>query len=364
MSLQDIAPAESTSVAGADVRVSLDHVSRAEATPVAEAGAGVSLDHVDHVDRAIGALAAAHDAVVTVSQLRVLGLGRGAIFHRCARGLLVAMHVGVYRWGPIESPWTRVRAAVLACGAGSSASHHASLGLYGVRPLPQGPVDVTVVGRRVRQRGVRAHSTRFLDGADRRELRGIAVTSPARALLEVASELTPRELADAVELAQVKRLVTKAELAGAIARSPRRPGVAALRALVEQPAFTRSRAERELVALLRAAKLPEPVFNARLEGWEVDALWQRERVVLEFDSYGFHATRAAFERDRKKTADLTRRRYLVLRTTSNELTRQPYVLVARIAEALARNPELRALRSEAAALSGGARPASPARAGP
>jgi hypothetical protein len=25
-------------------------------------------------------------------------------------------------------------------------------------------------------------------------------------------------------------------------------------------------------------------------------LWRRERVVLEFDSYEFHATRAAFER--------------------------------------------------------------------
>lgn len=238
------------------------------------------------------------------------------------------MHLGVYRWGPIATPRTRVRAAVLACGQEALASHHAALCLYGVRPLPAGPIDVTVVGRRLRPRGVRPHRISMLDVADRRLLRGIPVTSLARALLEIAAELTPRDLADVVEQAQVKRLVTKSEILATIGRSPRRAGAAALRELAEDHAFTRSRAERKLVALLRAARLPEPVFNAVAEGREVDALWQRERVVLEFDSYGFHATRAAFERDRSKTSELTRRRYLVLRTTWTELTKQPYALIA------------------------------------
>lgn len=305
---------------------------------------------LEHVDRLIGAVAAEQDAVVSFVQLRALGLGRGAIRSRRRRGLLHPLHVGVYRWGSIESPRTRVRAAVVACGDEALASHHAALALYGVRPLPVAPIDVTTVGRHVAPRGVRPHRTGALHPADRRELRGIPVTSPARALLEVAPELTPRELADAVELAQVKRLVAKAELAATVARSPRRAGVAALRELVEDAAFTRSRAERRLVALLRAAKLPEPVFNTHVEGWEADALWQRQRVVLEFDSYGFHATRAAFERDRRKMADLTRRRYLVLRTTWTELTQRPYALIARTAEALA--------------VSAGAPTASPARAGP
>lgn len=258
------------------------------------------------------------------------------------------MHVGVYRWGPIETPRTRIRAAVIACGARALASHHAALALYGIRPLPEGPIDVTAVGRHVAPRGVRPHTARTLHPAERRELHGIPLTSPARALLDVAPELTRRELADAVERAQVKRLVTKRELAAVIARAPRRPGVAALRPLAEDSAFTRSRAERKLVALLRAAELPEPVFNAVVLGTEVDALWERHRVVLEFDSYAFHSTRAAFERDRRKTALLQRARHAVLRTTWAELTDRSYALVARVAEAL----------------SGGAPSASPARAGP
>ena len=287
---------------------------------------------------------------MTLVQLRELGLGRGAIASRRRRGLLAPMHVGVYRWGPIETLRTRVRAAVLACGTDALASHHAALGLYGIRPLPTGPVDVTTVGRHVAPRGVRPHRTSELHPAQRRALRGIPATSPARALLEAAPELTPRELADAVEAAQVKRLVTKDDLAAAVELAPRRAGVAALRAIVEEPAFTRSRAERRLVALLRAAQLPEPIFNAVAEGKEVDALWPRERVVLEFDSYAFHATRAAFERDRRKTAHLTRRRYLVLRTTWTELTQQSLALIARVAEALA--------------LSAGAPTGSPARGDP
>jgi very-short-patch-repair endonuclease len=111
--------------------------------------------------------------------------------------------------------------------------------------------------------------------------------------------------------------------------------VRALRAVLEEPAFTRSRAERRVVALMRAAKLPQPVFNAMVEGFEVDAVWRRERVVLEFDSYGFHATKGAFRRDRRKTAALQRGRYTVLRTTWQELTQESHALVARTAEALA-----------------------------
>jgi very-short-patch-repair endonuclease len=291
---------------------------------------------LEHVDLRIGLVAARQDVVITVGQLRALGLGRGAIAHRRKRGLLHPLHVGVYRWGPPgDCPWTSARAAVLACAGDSLASHHAALGLYGIRPHCRGPIDVTVVGRRVRLNGVRTHTAAALAPEDRRALRGVALTSPARALLEVAAELTSRELADAVEQAQIRRLVSKAEIAGAIARAPRRPGAHALRALLDEPAYTRSHAERKLVALLRAAALPEPIFNTDAEGFEVDALLRPQRVVLEFDSYAFHATRAAFERDRRRTAALPRGRHLVLRTTWRELTTQSHALIARIAEALA-----------------------------
>lgn len=292
---------------------------------------------LDHVDRLVGVVAAQQDSVITWDQLRYLGLGPGAIEHRVRRGLLHRLHPGVFCWGTlIESPWMRARAALYACGRGSIVTADAACGLIGIRGHPRGAIDITVIGRRVRRTGVRAHNVAKVARADVREIRGIPVSSPARALLEIAPRLTARELADAVEQAQIKRLVTKRDVEQAIERAGPRPGVVALRALLEEPAFTRSWAERRVVALTRAARLPRPVFNAEVDGFEVDALWRRERVVLEYDSYAFHLTKEALERDRRKTAALQRGRYVVLRTTWRELTKESHALIARTAEALAR----------------------------
>jgi very-short-patch-repair endonuclease len=299
----------------------------------AATGAEVSLDHVD---RLVGVVAARQDSLIAWEQLRHLGLGRGAIEHRVRRGLLHRLHPGVFCWGTlIETPWMRARAALYACGRGSIVTHDAACGLMAIRQHPAGAIDITVIGRRVRRTGIRAHDVDHVARGDVREIRGIPVSSPARALIEIAPRLTTRELGDAVEQAQIKRLVTKQDIERAIERAGPRPGVVALRAFLEEPAFTRSRAERRVVALLRAAQLPRPEFNAHAEGYEVDALWRRERVVLEYDSYEFHRTKAALVRDRAKTAALQRARYTVLRTTWVELTKQSHALIARTAEALA-----------------------------
>lgn len=289
-----------------------------------------------HPDALIGMVARRQHEVVLREQLVELGLRRGGIAYRRRRGLLHPLHDGAYVWGA-GAPTTdgRALAAAAVSGTGALVSHLWALSVWGLRPPPGGPVDVTVVGRRARAAGVRGHESEPLHHADARRLRGVPVTSPARSLLDGASQLTPRELADAVELAQIKRLLTRAAMAATLRRAPGRAGVPALRVLLDEPAFTRSRAERLLVRLLREAQLPRPVFNARVDGMEVDALWRRERIALEFDSYGFHATRAAFERDRRKGAMLARRRYVVLRTTWTELTKQSHLLIARTAEAIA-----------------------------
>ncbi|MDX6676761.1 MAG: hypothetical protein QOE31_813 [Solirubrobacteraceae bacterium] len=296
---------------------------------------GLDPSHL-HLDRLIGLVAGRQHGVILREQLTELGLERGAIAYRRKRGLLRPLYDGAYLWGQITPTVdARALAAVAASGSGAVVSNLWSLALYGLRAPDDERVDITVAGRRARSRGIRGHESAPLHHLDVRDIRGIPATAPARSLLDSASELSTRDLADVVELAQVKRLVTKRDMAATLRRAPRRAGAPALRALLDEPAFTRSRAERLLVRLLRVAKLPQPAFNATAEGFEVDALWRRQRVVLEFDSYTFHATRAAFERDRRKTAALTRGHYVVLRTTWREMTGESHALVARAAEALA-----------------------------
>jgi hypothetical protein len=43
-------------------------------------------------------------------------------------------------------------------------------------------------------------------------------------------------------------------------------------------------------------------------GFTVDAVWPAQQLIVELDGYAFHGTRAAFERDRARDAELQQRR--------------------------------------------------------
>jgi very-short-patch-repair endonuclease len=72
----------------------------------------------------------------------------------------------------------------------------------------------------------------------------------------------------------------------------------------DEPAFTRSEAEAKPLALIRKARLPTPEVNARIGGYEVDFLWREQGLVVEVDGFAYHSTRRAFERDRRKDAEV------------------------------------------------------------
>jgi len=195
---------------------------------------------------------------------------------------------------------------------------------------------VTVVARECRPRPrIRPHSARTLAFADRAAHRGIPVTSPGRTLLDFAGEATRRELERAVEEAQVQRLASPAALRGLLERNRGHRGAGALAAAIRaEPALTRSEAERLMLDLVRDAGLPRPASNARVGRYEVDLLWRKQRLAVEVDGFAFHGTREAFERDRRRDAELQTRGYRVLRVTYRQLTAEREALVARLAVAL------------------------------
>jgi very-short-patch-repair endonuclease len=98
--------------------------------------------------------------------------------------------------------------------------------------------------------------------------------------------------------------------------------------------YSRSGAERRLRRLVKAAELQPPAFNTYVLGFEVDAVWAAEKLIVEVDGYGAHGHQAAFERDRKRDQLLAAAGYVVLRFTWRQLTREPLAAVARIAEML------------------------------
>jgi very-short-patch-repair endonuclease len=68
--------------------------------------------------------------------------------------------------------------------------------------------------------------------------------------------------------------------------------------------------------------LPRPHVNVWVEGLEVDFLFAAQRLVVEADSYRFHQTRRAFERDRERDAILARAGYRTLRFTHRQMERR------------------------------------------
>ena len=260
-------------------------------------------------------LAARQHGVVTTAQLLDAGVGRRAIARRVARGWLVPLHRGVYQVGPVAARYGAEMAAVLACGDGAVLSHQAAAAIWGFGRRDR-VVHVTVEGQARRGRaGVRVHRTLSLDAAVRD---GLPLTTPARTLKDLARVLSPHRLDRAQEQAHVLGLVIPDD-AG-------------------EPEFTRSEAERRLKALCRAAGLPLPRTNARVAGWEVDAFWPAQRLIVEVDGWTYHRTRQAFERDRRKDAALQAAGYRVIRITGRRLTTEPYAVTAQLTLLLAATP--------------------------
>jgi very-short-patch-repair endonuclease len=221
---------------------------------------------------------------------------------------------------------------------GGLVSHQSAATLWGFASASEGEVQVTVVGgNRRSRRDVQVHRTRRLDRRDARFVRGIPITSPARTLIDFASEASSDELERAIAEGYALRLVTEHEIEGAIERAAYRPGVAALRAELRReagPRFTRREGERRMLKLIRDAQLSPPLTNAKVAGFEVDFLWPDRKLIVEFDSYQFHGHRAAFERDRRRDQAHIAAGYTVIRVTWRQLTEEPLTVVATIARAL------------------------------
>jgi very-short-patch-repair endonuclease len=290
------------------------------------------------VERAIAAVAGRQDNVVTLEQLIEAGLGRGAIAHRVQARAMQRMHRRVYLIGAAPpSPVARARGAVLAVGAGAVLSHRSAAEMFGLLPEAGGDVDVdvTIVGRNPGVHpGIRVHRPRALARVDVTAVRGIPVTSIARTICDLAASEPQEDVTRSFQEALYRRAVTLRALAAVLAREPTRKGAALIRELIEDPRLTRSERERRLLGLIDQAQLPKPATNVRLHGHLVDVLWPEQRLIVEFDGWGAHGHRLAFEKDRKRDQLLVAAGYRVIRVTDRQLKDEPLAVIARIAQAL------------------------------
>ena len=230
--------------------------------------------------------------------LLAAGLVDGELRRAVRAGRIALLRPGAYLAGPRpESHEARhallVHATAARLAADAVVSHVSAPVLYGlpVWNIPLGRVHVT------RDRGSGGRCDRLLhvhvaplEPHEVRAADGVAVTSPARAVVDVARTAGFEEAMVVADAALHARLVTPAELAAALERAAGWRGIPAAPRVVafadgraESPGETRSR-----IAIARAG-LPVPVLQWPVHSDDGDALgyadfaWPELGTVGEFD---------------------------------------------------------------------------------
>ena len=84
--------------------------------------------------------------------------------------------------------------------------------------------------------------------------------------------------------------------------------------------------------LIDARRLERPELNALVDvggdSFECDCVWRRQRLIVELDGRAFHATAAAFERDRARDRRLQAAGWTVVRVTWRQVRDDPATVIA------------------------------------
>jgi very-short-patch-repair endonuclease len=292
-------------------------------------------------DEAVAALAGAQKTIVAHEQLLAHGCTRRVIAHWVNRGRLQVVFPGVYSVvrGKLP-PLAREQAALLAVGERAFLSHETAAGVWGLaRTLPR-QVEVTVVGRyRGSSEGIKVHRIKEVDRRELRRHQDLWVSSPARAVLEIAAIASDKELTHAIDEGLARRLFSSRELDEVLARHRPCRGSARLAAILGDPtatAVSRSKREKRLLRLIRDAGLPMPETNVPFGRFELDFFWRREGLVVEVDGETFHRSPGAVGRDREKALAVKAAGLEMLRFTGEHVLKRAWMVVATIAGELAR----------------------------
>lgn len=264
-------------------------------------------------------------------------------------GGLHRIHRGVYTVGHRSvSRNTLLRAALLACGEGAVISHGTAAALHGLWDKWPTLIDVTVpveAGRKID--GIRCRRCRYPTAEEVESRQGVACTTPARTLVDLAGMVGLATLRKTVGRAAIRKKLDLDAVDSAIHNAKGRRGLRMLElALVPyrtedgKAPDVRSDFETLVLPQLLDMGLSRPGCNVPLhvegERLLVDFLWEKESVVVETDGRETHETPTAFQNDRRRDQLLAASGYRVLRVTWNQIHGERAAVLNRVGRALAR----------------------------
>jgi very-short-patch-repair endonuclease len=280
-------------------------------------------------------VAQAQHGVVSRQQLLELGYSAKAIQWRIANGGLHPLWRGVYAIGrPAVTTHGRWLGAVLSCGPNAVLSHESAAALWMIRPLTGDRIDVSVPGSVTRWRlGIAVHRRPTLGATDVTRRHSIPVTTPVWTLIDLATRLDHRQLEKAINEADKRDLTNPEELRSVLGEMSPRPGVRALRGILDRRTFTLtdSELERKFLPIARRAGLSRPLTGQRVTGFKVDFYWPDLGLIVETDGLRYHRTPAQQAKDRLRDQSHAAAGLTPLRFTHAQVSFEPRQVQATLA---------------------------------
>ncbi len=294
------------------------------------------------------AVAALQAGTISRAQARSAGMTDRMVDHRLQRGRWLRLHAGVFAVAGAPAGWRHdLWAAALAVGPAAAVSHETALLVRGLdhRHVPRYPLTFTAPhGSRRRPRGVVVHQVGDVRPHHVDQVDGLRVTTPARAIVELAAVVGPKRLGQLVDLA-TDRLTSIARVSACAAElaRPGKPGIAPLGRVLDArgPGYVppQSELETKLFSVLAASGLPAPVRQFPLPGRGavdglVDAAYLNVRVIVEADGRRWHTRVRDLRRDHQRDAEAARVGWQTLRFLYEEITECPYEVAETVADVL------------------------------
>jgi hypothetical protein len=287
------------------------------------------MGHQDRTaERLLERIATGNHGIVTRREAMGAGVTAKQLRHRLDCGSLLAVHPGVYRLGHrAPNLVATYLAAVLACGEGAVLGGRAAAYLLGLIRGPAPPPEViTPTERKID--GIVTRRSRRVHSRDISTWRGVPVTTVARTIVDLARDLDENEVARACHEAGVRYRTTPRQVEAVLDRRPSSPGAGKLRRVLRGDVrVTLSVLERRFVDLMDEEGLPLPVTNRVAGGRRVDCRWPEHRLTVELDGYRYHASRHAWEQDRRREREARARGDEFRRYTSGDVLESPRLML-------------------------------------
>ena len=300
-------------------------------------------DEMKTKDIAIQRIAKRQHGAVSRLQVQRLGFTRSQIGGRVQSGEWVRELPGVWRlsWAD-PTPMQKVWCASLWGGREVFVTHRTAAWLWELEDIQPERIELSSSHElRTSVRWLLPHQVATIPKQMQRTRNGVALTSPARTLVDLAAIVDEESLQRAVEHAFRRRIASVEELRRVLRWMPTRgkAGTGTMARLLERGiwnADTQSELERQALALFRRFGLPTPKCQyCVLEGdrslGTVDFAWPRAKVIVEAEGFQFHSGREAWESDIARYNALVLRGWRVVRLTQADLLDE----AATVAKALA-----------------------------